>query len=520
MGNKDIITSEFKISFDNDFISRQFGVTSKQAKLLKELAIRIHGKVDKMLIRKLDKLSKEHPNLPQLRNYMSAVYNQIGQYAKSVEINELLLIDFPNYLHAKINAANHCFFEGKPEKALKYLGVNLDLKELYPERNEFHFTEVQAFYYTTVLYAIVTEDLDLAENRFEFYKSIDPENPRIEELEDRMDNLRLLQRLEKKDNLKHQFGHFSGRELPFSATTNLPLLNHPEVYRLYELGCKNSVPELMELLDLPKDTLIQDLELVLQDAVERYQYFIELDWRTKTHSFLHHAIFLLAELNAESSLPKILEILSYDEEFLDLYFGDFLTENIWIVLYRLGENQVHLLEQFLYEKEVYTFSKSAISNALTQIVAHYPERKNEIQTLYQKFFDVMIVTEPKDKTIDPTFLGLAIGDTAEIFFEDLLPQIEKLYANGLVDEMIEGNFEVFRSRYYDYDPSNFKKELSNLESIYQNTFFSEEDDDEYEGESFLENYESKQQAVRTVKIGRNDPCPCGNGKKYKKCCGK
>jgi SEC-C motif-containing protein len=24
---------------------------------------------------------------------------------------------------------------------------------------------------------------------------------------------------------------------------------------------------------------------------------------------------------------------------------------------------------------------------------------------------------------------------------------------------------------------------------------------------------------RVVKIGRNDPCPCGSGKKYKKCCG-
>lgn len=24
----------------------------------------------------------------------------------------------------------------------------------------------------------------------------------------------------------------------------------------------------------------------------------------------------------------------------------------------------------------------------------------------------------------------------------------------------------------------------------------------------------------TPKIGRNDPCPCGSGKKYKKCCGK
>ena len=25
--------------------------------------------------------------------------------------------------------------------------------------------------------------------------------------------------------------------------------------------------------------------------------------------------------------------------------------------------------------------------------------------------------------------------------------------------------------------------------------------------------------IKTVKIGRNEPCPCGSGKKYKKCCG-
>ena len=23
---------------------------------------------------------------------------------------------------------------------------------------------------------------------------------------------------------------------------------------------------------------------------------------------------------------------------------------------------------------------------------------------------------------------------------------------------------------------------------------------------------------RSTKIGRNDPCPCGSGRKYKKCC--
>ncbi len=33
--------------------------------------------------------------------------------------------------------------------------------------------------------------------------------------------------------------------------------------------------------------------------------------------------------------------------------------------------------------------------------------------------------------------------------------------------------------------------------------------------------QAKAKPVRTgPKVGRNDPCPCGSGKKYKNCCGK
>jgi SWIM/SEC-C metal-binding protein len=36
----------------------------------------------------------------------------------------------------------------------------------------------------------------------------------------------------------------------------------------------------------------------------------------------------------------------------------------------------------------------------------------------------------------------------------------------------------------------------------------------------LERLQTKQaSAVSTKKANRNDPCPCGSGKKYKKCCG-
>jgi uncharacterized protein YecA (UPF0149 family) len=34
------------------------------------------------------------------------------------------------------------------------------------------------------------------------------------------------------------------------------------------------------------------------------------------------------------------------------------------------------------------------------------------------------------------------------------------------------------------------------------------------------NYKKSKTVVKADKIGRNDPCSCGSGKKYKKCCGK
>ncbi len=33
-------------------------------------------------------------------------------------------------------------------------------------------------------------------------------------------------------------------------------------------------------------------------------------------------------------------------------------------------------------------------------------------------------------------------------------------------------------------------------------------------------YKNSKTVVREVKVGRNDPCTCGSGKKFKKCCGK
>ncbi|NEX21510.1 hypothetical protein G3480_14530 [Thiorhodococcus mannitoliphagus] len=43
--------------------------------------------------------------------------------------------------------------------------------------------------------------------------------------------------------------------------------------------------------------------------------------------------------------------------------------------------------------------------------------------------------------------------------------------------------------------------------------------DKPEDISDLERMLNPVKAAVSSKVGRNDPCPCGSGKKYKKCCG-
>jgi tetratricopeptide (TPR) repeat protein len=522
------IKSNFTISNDNNFISKIYNTTPAQKKLLNEMAHRVQGKIDKALIRKIDKLSKEHPNLPQLRNYLTVAYKEIGQYDKAVKINEELMKDFPHYLHARLNAANFCFFKGQPEEALEYLGNNLDIKEMYPERDEFHFSEVQSFYYTTVLYAIAKEDLALVENRFEFYKSLDQENPRIEKLENQILNLRYSLLVKRRENLKEVFGDFNGRPIPEIQNVQLPKFHHQEIWRLYEVGFDNTVDSIKELLQLPRKTLVEDLELVLVDAVNRYVELSEEGWDIKKHTFLLHALFLLRELNSEESLSKIKEVLSFDKEMIEFYFGDDLCEIVWLVLFDLGKNQLSELEEYLYRSEVHTFTKTEFAAALVQLAIHYPEKKQEIIQILKRLFEYLLDDTIEKRPIDPIFLGIAISDLVYFSIDDVVPLIKELFDKGYVDLDIMGDWKEFEVIYNEKSDvkEEIGREIKTIGEVYNLSYHDWEEEDDYDSSDFdTEKYikevlAPKQEPFNSTKIGRNDLCICGSGKKYKKCCGK
>jgi len=514
--NNGKIYTEFKISFENDFINRFYNVTPAQTKMLKKMTLRVHGKIDKIFIRKLEKLAKENPNLPQIKNFITVAYYKVGNTAKSLEVNTQILHDFPDYLHARLNAANHHIHKDEPDHALAYLGENLDLGALFPNRAEFHFSEVQSYYYTTVIYAIAKRDLSLAENRFEVYISIDEDNPRIDELAERIADLKFDLTIDKHNEISERIGN----EPPVTDRIIPPVFNHQEIHQLYQLGFKDSEAVLDQILALPRATVIQDLEMVLQDGIERYPHFLEEDWSVFTHSFALHAMFLLMDLKATASLKPVLNFLHYDEEFLEFYIGDFLTDDIWQCVYVLGKDQPKLLKEFLMQTGNYCFAKSLVSQAILQISIQEPLRTAEIEKVFLELLSFFISANEDDNVIDPTFIALMIGDIGDGKFVNLYSLIEKLYKLDFVDFSLEGDYDNFIKNIEVSTGSSYF--LQTLTEIYLSANFCEEadsDDSDYLSSPFNDSKVIQMIPATTVKVQRNDPCPCGSGKKYKKCCG-
>ena len=101
---------------------------------------------------------------------------------------------------------------------------------------------------------------------------------------------------------------------------------------------------------------------------------------------------------------------------------------------------------------------------------------------------------------------------------DTFPRLFALHKKFFISFLNEKNEERMCAANISQGRAMLKKypELMDMYSG-SNDFILEDDEDEDDDEGEVINIEP----VRTEpKIGRNEPCPCGSGKKYKKCCGK
>lgn len=138
-------------------------------------------------------------------------------------------------------------------------------------------------------------------------------------------------------------------------------------------------------------------------------------------------------------------------------------------------------------------------------------------------FQLIVELFPMKLKMDDDFV-YAFSHILSSFFYFLSESNAVQNAAELAEGVLEGEKQLFLTTTPDED-------LGEMTEIFQHAISMGVDlNDEAQVDTFIANFleknanqtaftQTKSQPIRHEKIGRNDPCPCGSGKKYKKCCG-
>ena len=173
---------------------------------------------------------------------------------------------------------------------------------------------------------------------------------------------------------------------------------------------------------------------------------------------------------------------------------------------------------------------------------YHPEKRKQIIGLYKDVIDFFISNKTDRTIVEESVISLMISDIVEFKGKELLPEIQKLYDEDFVDESMAGCLQEVMEQ-LDEIPEietaeSYKKSIQNYFEIASEFSFAfnddeeEFDEEEEDGEDLYDDWEEIKEDdtdyfysgdkpfVRTMpKVGRNEPCPCGSGKKYKNCHG-
>lgn len=522
---KSDILSGYEITTDPNFLDELNAITPELSSKLEyyhELAL--DGK--KSSIKKIQKAIERHPKNPQLKNYLSVLYGHIGDTKKMYDVNKWILAEHPNYLFGKLNLANEYYLKDEYDKMPQVLGETMDLKALYPDRNTFHLNEVISFLKCAVLYYTAIGNIDQAEIRYEIMEELAPD---AYDTEVAMKKIFLANSLEGfKRFQEEEKNKISVKTMKQEAKkdSQVPDFNHEEIELLYSKGLRIGIGILNDIRLLPRKTLIQDLELVLQDSIDRYEYFSknveENGWDEERMNFVIHAIYILAEIKASESLESIFTVLSQSEEYIELYLGDFCTSMLWEPVYQIAKNQLEACKQFMYRPGIDTYVRTTFPDMVEQLALHEPERREEALKWFKDVMQFFLDSKLEDNVIDSDFIALLICNIIDINGSELLPEIEKLFEKGFVSVGICGTWEQVCKAFERPDKYDNKKEILSTICRYEEVLSSWSGYKEETNSSQNKNGYLGAPAIMPIrtepKIGRNSPCPCGSGKKYKKCC--
>jgi hypothetical protein len=255
-------------------------------------------------------------------------------------------------------------------------------------------------------------------------------------------------------------------------------------------------------------------------------------WKREHSSWIHlYAVMLLAEFKESKAHSLILQLFSLSEDVVDDLFGDLVTDELSYILYSTFAGSPEGIQALIRQKDADLYVRASAVDALALLVVDQKLDRSEVLDFLSSLF------EGNEAEEDSEFWGFIAGTILTLYPAEKMDIIESAYQRGLIADFIItlSEFkETVRTSSIEECLKDLKEELDEtLKQTFEeridwftnpisDNFFLDEDFDE---DDFLDDdFEAGPYGWNTpyvreeAKIGRNELCPCGSGKKYKKCC--
>ncbi len=216
-----------------------------------------------------------------------------------------------------------------------------------------------------------------------------------------------------------------------------------------------------------------------------------------------YAFFLLAQFREQRAFPRVLRMLTLDNDALEIVFGDMITL-VGNILYSTYDGDLSSAEAVILNESADPFAREAPLRLLEGLFrdGRLP-RETMISFLRER---LEALGEGED---EQTFGAMLADAIAECDLYELAEDVREVYRQGKADPMHLGDFDGFFDYLYNETRSeDYPKMIDDTAS-------------ELRGWACFQDDTSKEPSIREIltwNVGRNDPCPCGSGKKFKKCC--
>jgi hypothetical protein len=240
-------------------------------------------------------------------------------------------------------------------------------------------------------------------------------------------------------------------------------------------------------------------------------------------------MFLLAQFRETRAHPLMVKIAELPGDLLDSLFGDFVTEGYGKALASTCGGNLAGIESIVENANADEWVRGAALSALVTLVASGIKTREEILAYFTRLFRGGLTDTNRIVWSD------LVCFSTDLYATELLADIEKTYERDLVDrgiirlEDVERDFargEDWALNRLTNDPHRKLIQDTVKEYGSWSCFHRDEGD---RADKTTEVFEPPEETWSgsiapyrrdSPKIGRNEPCPCGSGKKYKRCCGR